>query len=55
MFVFQTPQVSKQASTMNYALGVIVLALIILVAVGRPPKQVLMLQLNTLKNYSLKI
>jgi hypothetical protein len=40
MFVFQTPQVSKQASTMNYALGVIVLALIILVAVGRPPKQV---------------
>ncbi|WP_054694544.1 hypothetical protein [Syntrophomonas palmitatica] len=40
MYVFQTPEVSKKAATMNYALGVIVLALIVLIATGRPPKQV---------------
>lgn len=39
-YVFQTPQISKQAAVMNYGLGVIVLALIILFAVGRPPKTI---------------
>lgn len=39
-YVYQTPEVSKQAKAMNVGLGVIALALILLFAVGRPPKQV---------------
>ena len=39
-YVFQTPQISKQATVMNYGLGVIVLALIILFAVGRPTRMI---------------
>ncbi len=35
-YVFQTPVVSTAASAMNYGLGAIVLALIILFAIGRP-------------------
>lgn len=37
-YVFQTPQVSTQTTVMSYGLGVIVLALIILFALGRPPQ-----------------
>ncbi len=35
-YVYQTPVVSRAASAMNYGLGVIALALIILFAIGRP-------------------
>jgi len=35
-YIFQTPVVSTAASAMNYGLGAIVLALIILFAIGRP-------------------
>ncbi|CFX62107.1 Uncharacterized [Syntrophomonas zehnderi OL-4] len=35
-YVFQTPEVNTAASAMNYGLGAIVLALIILFAIGRP-------------------
>lgn len=38
-YVYQTPVVSTTANTLNYGLGLIALALIILFAVGRPPKQ----------------
>lgn len=37
-YVFQTPKVSKQAAVMYYGMGTIVLAFVILFAVGRPPK-----------------
>jgi len=39
MYVFQTPEVSKQANAMKYGLGVIAVALIVLIALGRPPKE----------------
>ena len=39
-YVFQTPQVSRQGTVMNYGLGVIVIVLIILFAVGRPPRMI---------------
>lgn len=38
-YVFQTPEVSKQNNAMTYGLGAIGVALIILIALGRPPKQ----------------
>lgn len=38
-YVFQTPEVSKQANAVKYGAGAAVLALIILLAAGRPPKQ----------------
>jgi len=39
MYVFQTPEVSKQGNAMKYGLGVIAVALIVLIALGRPPKE----------------
>lgn len=48
-YVFQTPQISKQATVMNYGLGVIVLALIILFAVGRPTRVIKSVQDASLK------
>ncbi|MBO8159311.1 hypothetical protein [Thermosyntropha sp.] len=39
-YVFQTPEVSKQANAVKYGAGVIVVALIILFAIGRSSKQV---------------
>lgn len=38
-YVYQTPEVSKQNNAITYGLGAIVVALVILVAIGRPPKQ----------------
>lgn len=38
-YVFQTPEVSKQADAVKYGAGAVVVALIILFAIGRPPKQ----------------
>lgn len=38
-YVFQTPAVSKSANAQKYGLGAIAVALILLIAVGRPPKQ----------------
>jgi X-X-X-Leu-X-X-Gly heptad repeat protein len=38
-YIYQTPAVSQTATVMNYGLGVIALALIVLFAIGRPPKQ----------------
>ena len=38
-YVFQTPEISKQADVMKLGVGVLVVALILLFAVGRPPKQ----------------
>ncbi len=38
-YVFQTPEVSKDANAMLYGLGAIIIALIILVAIGRAPKE----------------
>jgi hypothetical protein len=38
-YVFQTPAVSKSANAQKYGLGAIAVALILLLAVGRPPKQ----------------
>lgn len=37
-YIYQTPQVSRQGTVMNYGLGAIVIVLIILFAVGRPPR-----------------
>lgn len=37
-YIFQTPQVSSQGTVMNYGFGAIVIVLIILFAVGRPPR-----------------
>ena len=39
MYVFQTPEVSKQGNAMKYGLGVIAIAIIVLIALGRPPKE----------------
>ncbi|SHG94824.1 hypothetical protein SAMN02745221_01333 [Thermosyntropha lipolytica DSM 11003] len=38
-YVFQTPEISKQANAVKYGAGAVVVALIILLALGRPPKQ----------------
>jgi X-X-X-Leu-X-X-Gly heptad repeat protein len=38
-YVFQTPEVSKEAHTMKYGLGVVAVVLILLIVMGRPPKQ----------------
>lgn len=38
-YVFQTPEVSKEAQAMKYGLGVVAVVLILLIAIGRPPKQ----------------
>lgn len=40
-YVYQTPEVSTAAAAMNYGLGAIALALIILLLAGRPPKQII--------------
>lgn len=40
VYVFQTPEISTAGNAMKYGAGVIVAALIILLAVGRPPKSV---------------
>jgi hypothetical protein len=40
-YVYQTPKVDRVAATMNYGLGIIVFVLIILFAIGRPPKQMI--------------
>ncbi len=47
-YIFQTPQVSQQGTVMNYGLGSIVILLIILFAVGRPPRVI-----KTVKDASL--
>jgi len=38
-YVFQTPEVSKETQAMKYGLGVVAVVLILLIAIGRPPKQ----------------
>ncbi len=38
-YVFQTPAISTEGQTMKYGLGAIAVALVLLFAVGRPPKQ----------------
>ncbi len=38
-YVFQTPEVNKEAKAMNYGLGALAVALVILIILGRPPKQ----------------
>jgi len=38
-YVFQTPEVSKEANAMKYGLGALAVVLILLIALGRPPKQ----------------
>ncbi|MDD2372520.1 MAG: hypothetical protein PHF03_02930 [Syntrophomonadaceae bacterium] len=38
-YVFQTPEVSKEANAMKYGLGALAVVLILLTALGRPPKQ----------------
>lgn len=38
-YVFQTPAISTEGQAMKYGLGAIAVALILLFAVGRPPKQ----------------
>lgn len=38
-YIYQTPAASKEASAMKYGLAVIVIALILLFAIGRSPKQ----------------
>lgn len=40
VYVFQTPEVSKQSNAMNFGLGAIAVSIIILLILGRPPKQV---------------
>jgi hypothetical protein len=40
-YVFQTPEVSKEANAMKYGLGVIAVVLILLTGLGRPPRQVI--------------
>lgn len=40
-YIYQTPEVNAAAAAMNYGLGAIVLALIILLIAGRPPKQII--------------
>lgn len=39
VYVFQTPEVSPQANAVKYGAGLIILALIVLVAIGRAPKE----------------
>lgn len=39
-YVFQTPKISKQTTVINYGMGVIVLALLVLFAVGRPTRMI---------------
>ncbi len=39
-YVFQTPEVSNHTNAMNFGLGAIGLAIVILLILGRPPKQV---------------
>jgi len=38
-YIFQTPEVSKEANAMKYGLGALAVVLILLIAIGRPPKQ----------------
>jgi len=38
-YVFQTPAITTEGQAMKYGLGAIAVALILLIAVGRPPKQ----------------
>jgi len=38
-YIFQTPEVSKEANAMKYGLGALAVVLILLIALGRPPKQ----------------
>jgi hypothetical protein len=38
VYIYQTPQISNQSPVMNYGLGAIILAIIILFAAGRPRK-----------------
>lgn len=40
-YIYQTPEVSTAAAAMNFGLGTMVLALIILLIAGRPPKQII--------------
>ena len=38
-YIFQTPEVSKEANAMKYGLGALAVVLVLLIALGRPPKQ----------------
>lgn len=38
-YVFQTPEITTEGQAVKYGLGAIAVALILLIAVGRPPKQ----------------
>lgn len=40
VYVFQTPEVSKQSNAMTFGLGAIAVSIIILLILGRPPRQV---------------
>lgn len=49
-YIYQTPEVSTAAAAMNYGLGAIVLAFIILLVAGRPPKQIIPVPAEENKN-----
>lgn len=38
-YIFQTPEVSQETQAMKYGLGAVAVVLILLIAIGRPPKQ----------------
>ena len=38
-YIFQTPEVSQETHAMKYGLGALAVVLILLIAIGRPPKQ----------------